>query len=31
MNPVLHAAKLGVQRGWIEFKQMLKKPAGVRV
>lgn len=25
MNPVLHAAKLGVQRGWIEFKQMLKK------
>ena len=26
MNPVLHAAKLGVLRGWIEFKQMLKSP-----
>ncbi|SFL91013.1 ABC-2 type transport system permease protein [Gracilibacillus orientalis] len=26
MNPVLHAAKLGVLRGWIEFKQMLKNP-----
>ncbi|MFB5662209.1 ABC transporter permease [Alteribacillus sp. HJP-4] len=26
MNPVLHAAKLGVARGWIEFKQMLRNP-----
>lgn len=26
MNPVLHAAKLGVLRGWIEFKQMIRNP-----
>ncbi|WP_067842659.1 ABC transporter permease [Amphibacillus sediminis] len=26
MNPVIHAAKLGAKRGWIEFKQMLKSP-----
>ncbi|QQK80802.1 ABC transporter permease [Salicibibacter cibi] len=26
MSPVVHAAKLGVVRGWIEFKQMLKSP-----
>lgn len=26
MNPVIHAARLGFTRGWIEFKQYLRSP-----
>jgi ABC-2 type transport system permease protein len=26
MNPVLHASRLGLTRGWIEFKQYLRSP-----